>query len=302
MTKNPLRTKFVWLDGKFVSFDKAQIHLLNHSLHYGSAAFEGERFYLTSRGSAIFRLPEHTERLFSSAKAIGIKIPYTKEQIIRVTRKLIRKNKLTEGYIRPIAFYGAKMGLFPGGSPVHVAIAAWPWGAYLGEKPIKVRMSPIMRSHPDSVFPYAKISGYYANSIFATREAREAGFDEALLLDANGFVAEGPGENIFMVKQGILYTPMPGSILPGITRASIIQIAGNMGIRVKEKKIKPHELRQADELFFTGTAAEVTPIGMIDSKKIGNGGVGPVTHMLKEQYLRAVRGEDPKYYRWLTLV
>lgn len=296
------KTKFIWLDGNFVPFDKARIHLLNHSLHYGSAAFEGERFYKTSRGPAIFRLADHTKRFFGSAKTIGIKIPASEKEIVRVTKELIRKNRIAAGYIRPIVFYGAKMGLHPGGSPVHIGIAVWPWGAYLGEKPVKAKISPIMRLHPKSIFSHAKISGYYANSILATLEARREGFDEAILLDVNDFVAEGPGENVFMVKNRKLYTPAVGSILPGITRDTIMKLARDMKIPVAEKRITPKELRSADELFFTGTAAEVTPIGWLGKTKIGRGETGPITEKLRTMYGHVVHGEEKRYLRWLDFV
>lgn len=296
------KTNYIWLDGKFVRYEDAKIHFLNHSLHYGSGAFEGERFYLTNRGPAIFRLHEHTERLFRSARVIGIKIPFSKNEVMNATRGLIRKNELDEGYIRPMVFYGAKMGLHPGQSPVHIGIAVWPWGAYLGDKPVSTSISKVMRLHPSSIVSTAKISGYYANSILATRDAKARGFDEAILLDYRGFIAEGPGENIFMVKNNKLYTPALGSILPGITRDSIIRIAKNSKIPVLEKTIKPIDLKNADELFFTGTAAEITPIGKVDSKIINEGLVGPYTARLKKIYLDIVHGKEKDYKNWLTFV
>jgi branched-chain amino acid aminotransferase len=288
------------LDGAFVESKTARVPLLTHSLHYGSAVFEGERFYATSNGPAIFRLEDHTKRLFHSAKVMGMDIPFSRTQIIKATKELIIKNKLADGYIRPIIFYGEKMGLAPKGCPVRVAIAAWPWGAYLGESPVRTSIVKIRRHDSRTVDPTAKVSGYYANSILATLEAKRAGADEAILLDTNGCVAEGPGENIFIVKNNVLLTPALGSILPGITRDSIIKIAHDKKIKVLEKKLLPKELHNADEVFFTGTAAEITAIGFVDSKKIGNGAVGPITKMLKESYMSIVHGTTTKYHKWLT--
>lgn len=295
-----LHTKYTWMDGKLLRSEDANVPLLTHSLHYGSAIFEGERFYMTKSGPAAFRLTDHTNRLFHSAKVMGMEILFTKAQIVDAIKKLIVKNKIEEGYIRPIVFYGTKMGLAPNRCPTHVAIAMWPWNSYLGGKTIKVKTSAVRRLDARTIDPTAKISGYYANSILAIMEAERAGFNEAILLDTNGYVAEGPGENIFSVKNNILITPSLGSILPGITRSSIITIARDKKIKVLEKKVALKELKSADEVFFTGTATEITPIGRIDNTKIGDGAAGPITTMLKTYYMSIVHGEIPKYHRWLT--
>lgn len=297
-----LHSTYTWSDGKFLKSENVRIPLLTHSLHYGSAVFEGERFYMTDRGPAIFRLTDHTNRLFNSAKVMGMKIPFSRKDIVEATKKLILKNKLKEGYIRPILFYGEKMGLSPRGCAVHAAISVWPWGSYFGELTIKLKTSAIRRLDARTVVPAAKVSGYYANSILATLEAVRAGFDEAILLDTAEFVAEGPGENIFLVKRGVLMTPALGSILPGITRNTVIAIARDKQIRVIEKRVTPQELKNADEIFFTGTAAEVAPVGRIDNKKINNSAIGPLTALLKNYYLSVVHGRVPQYYRWLTVV
>jgi len=297
-----LKTRYIWFDGKFIRHRDASIHILNHSLHYGSAAFEGERFYLTDQGPATFRLSEHTRRLKLSAAAVGMRLPYSIQDIKTATAKLICSNNLREGYIRPIVFYGAKMELAPVGAPVHMAIAVWPWKKYLGDKPIRVKIVSIVRLHPKTIFPHTKISGYYANSILATLEAKRAGYDEALLLDYEGNLAEGPGENFFMVKKRKILTPALGSILPGITRDSIIKMARHFGFQVVERKIRSVEALSADEAFLTGTAAEVTPIAYINKKKIGVGTTGPVTAILQKRYADVVRGRIPRYRRWLTYV
>lgn len=292
----------IWMDGKLVPWDKAQIHVLTHTLHYGGGAFEGIRFYETPKGPAIFRLKEHTDRLFYSAKTIGMKIPFSKAQINKACKDIVSKNKLKSGYIRPLVYYGyGKMGLDPRNCVVNVCIAAWPWGAYLGDKPVTTKVSKFMRIHPQSTLTDAKLCGHYANSILASLDVHKQGYGEAILLDHKGNVAEGPGENIFFVKKDKLITPKLGTILGGITRASIIEIAKDNGIKVVEKEVKLKELLQADEAFFTGTAAEVSPIAKINDKKIGKQKIGPVTELLKTTFLKAVKGEEPRYKKWLTL-
>jgi branched-chain amino acid aminotransferase len=294
----------IWIDGEFVNWKEAKVHILSHAIHYGSAVFEGIRAYKTKKGMAIFRLREHIGRLFYSASSLSIEVPFSPEQIQKVTLDLVKINGVGESYIRPVVFLGyGKMGLNPNGAPVQAAIANWPWGAYLGgENPIKVVISKYIRPHPRSTEIGAKISGSYFNSILASLDAQKRKADEALLLDFEGFVAEGPGENIFMVKAGVLYTPSPGAILTGITRNSVIEIAKDLGIKVEEKKITPEEIKSADEAFFTGTAVEICPIGEIDGVLINNRKVGVVTQKIKESYSKIVRGEDKRYLNWLTFV
>ncbi len=296
------KTKYIWLNGKFVKWQQAKIHVLSHALHYGSAVFEGIRLYNTIKGPAIFRLNEHIERLFNSAKVFSMRIPFSKKDIKNAIIKLVKINKINQGYIRPIVFYGyGKMGLNPEGAELNIAIAVWPWGKYLKEK-VKVIVSDFIRLHPQSVISTAKVSGYYVNSIFATMEAKKKKYDEAILLDFRGYVAEGPGENIFIVKKNTLYTPKPGSILLGITRDSVIKIAKDLGIKTFEKDISVKELLNADEAFFTGTAAEITPIFKIDKKLINKGKIGPITQKIKETFEKIVRAELKNYYKWLTFV
>lgn len=296
--------KKIWLDGRFLDWPETKTHLLTHSLHYGGAVFEGIRAYKTQKGTAVFRLPEHIERFFYSASVLEMKIPFSRGEIKKAVLKTIKINNLEGCYIRPIALFGyGKMGLNPKGAPVNVAIAAWPWGAYLGQKEtVKVKISKYIRIHPQSCPMEVKISGYYVNSILATLEAEKAGFDEALLLDYQGYVAEGPGENIFMVRDNKLYTPPLGTILPGITRASIIEIAKDLGISVEEKRITPQELKSANEVFFTGTAVEICPIGQIDDVLINNGKMGEITKKIKGFFEKIVRAEEKKYLEWLTFV
>lgn len=295
-------TKFVWMDGAFIKGEQATVPLLTHSLHYGSAVFEGIRFYETAKGPAVFRLNDHIKRLFYSAKVVGMKIPFTQKELVDAILELIEKNKLTSGYIRPIVFYGSKMGLDPCGADVRVAIACWPWGKYLEKEVVKVKTSPYMRIHPKSSVMTSKISGHYANSILATIDAKKQGYDEALLLDYKGNIAEGPGENIFFVKGDTLVTPPAGSILPGLTRDTIMTIARNLGYKIVEKNIKPNDIIKFDEAFFTGTAAELTAIGTIGAVKIGAGKEGGVTRKIRETYHRLVRGELPRHEKWLAYV
>ncbi len=297
-----LKTKFIWLNEKFIPWEKATLHLLTHSLHYGSAVFEGIRFYETEKGPAVFRLVEHLNRLFLSAKTMEMKIPYSRNQLSKAILELIKKNNLKSGYLRPIIFYGQKMGLDPRGADLNTAIACWEWGRYLEKEIVKVKISKFQRISSMSSEMKAKISGHYFNSILASLEAKKDGFDEALLLDYQGNIAEGPGENIFFVKKKILYTPKHGTILPGITRDSVIKIAKNLGYKIIEKDIKPKEIKNFDEAFFTGTAVEITAIGQIDKLKISQGKEGEITKKLKEKYHKITEAEEKKYQKWLSYV
>ena len=299
------RDGFIWYDGKLVPWRDATTHVLTHSLHYGLAVFEGVRAYKTAEGTAIFRLAEHTQRLFNSGRIYLMEIPYDKEQLMAAQREVVRANKLEACYLRPIAFYGSeKMGVSPKGAKVHVAIAAWPWGAYLGaealEKGIRVKTSSFARHHINVTLARAKFSGTYANSILANQEATMDGYDEALLLDVDGFVAEGSGENLFVVKNGKLYEPELTSALVGITRDSVITLANDIGIEVRAKRMTRDDVYIADEAFFTGTAAEVTPIRELDNRPIGNGECGPITKKLQSLFFDVVNGRNPKYKSWLT--
>jgi len=299
------RDGFIWHDGKLVPWREATTHVLTHSLHYGLAVFEGLRAYKTAGGTAIFRLREHTERLFNSAHIFMMKMPYDKETLIAAQREVVRANNLESCYVRPIAFYGSeKMGVSPKGAQVHVSIAAWPWGAYLGadglEKGIRVKTSSFARHHINVTMCRAKFSGTYANSILANQEAVDHGYDEALLLDVDGYVAEGAGENLFLVKNGRLYEPELTSALIGITRDSVIQLAGDIGLEVHTKRITRDDIYIADEAFFTGTAAEVTPIRELDNRVIGAGKRGPVTEKLQSMFFDVVNGRNSKYAKWLT--
>ena len=301
------RDGHIWYDGKLVPWRSANTHVLTHSLHYGLAVFEGVRAYKTTRGTAIFRLKEHTERLFNSAHIYMMKIPYTRDEIMDAQKEVVRANKLDECYIRPIAFYGSeKIGVSPKGASVHVAIAAWPWGAYLGadalEKGIRVKTSSFARHHVNVSMCRAKYSGTYANSILANLEATEHGYDEGLLLDVDGFVAEGSGENLFIVKNNCLYEPELTSALIGITRDSVITIAREMGYSVSARRITRDDLYIADEAFFTGTAAEVTPIREVDGRTIGIGKRGPVTSRVQKTFFECVTGKAEKHGEWLSPV
>jgi branched-chain amino acid aminotransferase len=295
------KTKKIWLDGKFIDWDKAKIHILSHTLHYGGGVFEGIRTYKTEKGPAVFRLKEHIKRFFYSAGVLEMKIPFSQSEIKKAVIELIKVNGLVEGYIRPISIFGyGKMGLSPKGAPVKTAIIAWPWKSYLGEKPVKVKISKYIRLHPKSINVKAKICGHYVNSILASLEAKRNGFQEALLLDYQEFISEGPGENIFMVKKGIIFTPPAASILPGITRDTVIKIAKDLGIKVKEENIKPREIKKADEIFFSGTAAEICPIGQIDNIIINKRRIGPITSRIKNFYQDIIQGKKKKYFKWLT--
>lgn len=296
-------TEKIWMNGRLTDWKNANVHVLSHALHYGSGVFEGIRFYKTKNGAAIFRLKEHVARLFYSARALEMKIPFSQKKVYEAIVATVRANKISEGYIRPLAFFDyGKMGLNPVGAPVSLAIACWPWPSYLGGKPIRVKTSKFIRLHPDSVVGDAKVCGHYVNSILASLEIKRAKFDEALFLDYRGFVAEGPGENIFFLKKGILHTPKLGSILAGITRTSIIDIAKDLGVKTREGNFKLKDFYSADEVFFTGTAAEIQPIGSLDSKKIKNGKAGKFTQKLRETFFEAVEGEISKYKKWLTFV
>ena len=301
------RDGFIWHDGKLVPWREATTHVLTHSLHYGLAVFEGLRAYKTVDGTAIFRLKEHTDRLFNSAHIYMMKMPYDKETLMEAQKEVVRANQLESCYLRPIAFYGSeKMGVSPKGAQVHVSIAAWPWGAYLGEeglaKGIRVKTSSYARHHVNVSMCRAKYSGTYANSILANMEATEHGYDEALLLDVDGFVAEGAGENLFVVKDGRIYEPEIASALVGITRASVIQLAKELGYEVTAKRLTRDDIYLADEAFFTGTAAEVTPIRELDSRQIGAGKRGPVTEKIQSLFFDVVNGKVPAHKDWLVKV
>jgi branched-chain amino acid aminotransferase len=301
------RDGVIWYDGRLVPWREATTHVLTHSLHYGLAVFEGLRAYKTSRGTAIFRLREHVERLFNSAHIYLMKMPYDRAAIVEACREVVRANKLEACYVRPIAFYGSeKMGVSPKGAKVHVAIAAWPWGAYLGaegiEKGIRVKTASYARHHVNVTMCRAKYSGTYANSILANQEALEHGYDEALLLDVDGFVAEGSGENLFIVKNGRLYEPELTSALIGITRDTVITLAREAGYEVIARRLTRDDIYIADEAFFTGTAAEVTPIRELDSRPVGAGSRGPVTARLQSMFFDVVNGRADKHRDWLTPV
>ena len=301
------RDGFIWHDGKLVPWREATTHVLTHSLHYGLAVFEGLRAYKTVDGTAIFRLKEHTDRLFNSAHIYMMKMPYDKETLMQAHKEVVRANKLESCYLRPIAFYGSeKMGVSPKGAQVHVSIAAWPWGAYLGEeglaKGIRVKTSSYARHHVNVSMCRAKYSGTYANSILANMEATEHGYDEALLLDVDGFVAEGAGENLFVVKDGQIYEPEIASALVGITRATVIQLAKELGYEVKAKRLTRDDLYIADEAFFSGTAAEVTPIREVDGRQIGAGRRGPLTEKIQSLFFDVVNGRVPAHQDWLAKV
>ena len=301
------RDGFIWMDGKLVPWRDATTHVLTHSLHYGLSVFEGVRAYKTDQGTAIFRLKEHTQRLINSAHIYMMKIPYSCEQLMEAQKEVVRANKLESCYLRPIAFYGSeKMGVSPRGAAVHVAIAAWPWGAYLGaegmEKGIRVKTSSFTRHHVNINMCRSKSVGTYTNSILAHQEVAHDGYDEALLLDVDGYVAEGAGENLFIVKNGKLYTPDLTSCLEGITRASVLTLAADLGIQVIEKRITRDEVYCADEAFFTGTAAEVTPIRELDNRQIGPGHRGPITKALQEKYFDVVYGRSAAHADWLAFI
>lgn len=301
------RDGYIWVDGKLVDWREAQTHVLTHSLHYGLGIFEGVRAYETAEGPAIFRLQDHTQRFFNSAKIFGMKLPFTQEEFNQAQIEVVKKNNLPSCYIRPLAYYGSnKLGVYPDADDLHTIIAAWPWGAYLGEegmnKGIRVRVSSFSRHHPNITMIKAKASGNYMNSILACKEAHNDGYDEAILLDSTGYVAEGSGENIFIVRDNVLYTPDLDVALDGITRRTVITIAKEFGLDVITKRITRDEVYTADEVFFTGTAAEVTPIRQVDQRDIGSGSRGPITEKLQSAYFDIVQGKNEKYKHFLTVV
>jgi branched-chain amino acid aminotransferase len=302
------RDGWIWHDGKLVPWRDATTHVLTHTLHYGMGVFEGVRCYKTAAGPAIFRLRDHTDRLLRSARIFGMKIPYSREELDEAQRACVRENKLESCYLRPIAFYGSvAMGVAAKTNPVIVSIAAWPWGAYLGadglEKGIRVRTSSYTHHHPNITMCGAKAVSNYAVSILANQEATHDGYEEAMLLDPQGYVCQGSGENVFMVRDGKLHTPdLSGGALAGITRATIIEFAGELGIPVVERRITRDEFYVCDEAFFTGTAAEVTPIREMDHRPIGEGTRGPMTEKLQAMFFDAVNGRSPRHKAWLTLV
>ncbi len=301
------RDGWIWMDGEVVPWRDAKIHVLTHTLHYGMGVFEGVRCYETPKGSAIFRLPEHTQRLLNSAKIFQMKIPFDAAVLEAAQKEVVRRNGLKSCYLRPIVWIGSeKMGVSAVGNTIHVAVAAWPWGAYLGEeglaKGIRVKTSSFSRHHVNVSLVRAKASGYYINSILAHQEVAANGYDEALLLDTDGYASEGAGENLFIVKAGKVYTPDLASCLDGITRGTVITLAQDLGLSVIEKRITRDEIYCADEAFFTGTAAEVTPIRELDDRTIGSGQRGPITEKIQSLFFDLVAGRAEKYAGWLSYV
>ena len=298
----------IWMDGELVDWRDAKIHVLTHTLHYGCGAFEGVRAYDTVNGTAIFRLQEHTQRLFNSAKILRMKIPFTQEQVNEAQRAVVKANGLKSAYIRPLTWIGSeKLGVSPKGNKVHLIVAAWSWGAYLGEdgmkRGIRVKTSSYTRHHVNITMTQAKTVSNYTNSILANMEATDEGYDEALLLDASGFVSEGAGENLFVIKGGVVYTPdLSAGALNGITRNTIFAICQDLGLKLVEKRITRDEVYISDEAFFTGTAAEVTPIRELDRIEIGSGSRGPITEKIQSAFFDIVNGRNPKYAEWLTTV
>ncbi len=298
----------IWLDGEFVPWDRAQIHILAHTLHYGLGVFEGIRCYKCEDGrSAVFRLRDHLERLDRSARIVELEIPYSVEELERAVLETLRENGLAEGYIRPIVFLGeGAMGLLPSDNPVRVGVIVWPWGAYLGEegleRGIRAKVSSYTRHHPNVSMTKSKTCGNYVNSIMAKREVTRLGYDEAIMLDTNGLVSEGSGENLFLARGGIVKTPPLSSVLEGLTRDAVMRIARDKGIDVLEQPLTRDELYGAEEAFLTGTAAEVTPVREVDDRVIGNGSRGPITKTIQTTFFDAVRGRNRKYESWLTYV
>lgn len=307
MTTMADRDGVIWFDGKLMPWRDAKVHVLTHTLHYSMGVFEGIRAYQTDKGTAVFRLPEHTRRLFDSAHILSMKMPYSKEEINAAICATVKENKLDAAYIRPMVFYGAEgMGLRADNLQTHVIVAAWTWNAYLGaeglERGIRVRTSSFNRHHVNIAMCKAKANGNYMNSMLALQEALACGYDEALLLDREGYIAEGSAENVFVVRDGIIYTPELTSALAGITRATVIGLAKELGYEVQEKRITRDEVYIADEAFFTGTAAEVTPIRELDGRAIGCGKRGPITEVLQKAYFDVVYGRSPKHADWLSFV
>ena len=298
----------IWMDGKMVEWRDAKIHVLTHTLHYGCGAFEGVRAYKTPNGTAIFRLHEHTDRLFNSAKILRMKLPFTKEEVSEAQKAVVKANNLESGYIRPLTWIGSeKLGVSPKGNTIHLMVAAWTWGAYLGEEGLKrgirVKTSSFTRHHVNITMTQAKAVSNYTNSILANMEALDDGYDEALLLDASGFVSEGAGENLFIIKGGVIYTPdLSAGALNGITRNTVFHIAKDLGLEIVQKRITRDEVYIADEAFFTGTAAEVTPVRELDRIEIGAGSRGPITEKIQSAFFDIVNGRNAKYSHWLTKV
>ena len=301
-------TKFIWKDGELIPWDDANVHVLSHGLHYGTGAFEGIRAYETKRGPAVFRLTEHMERLARSCKALGIPVDWTADELVKAAKELLAVNELHAGYIRPVVFYGSgSMGLNPAGAAVHTFIATWEWGAYLGEEGVKngisVKVSSWRRITHESLMPNAKITGGYVNSILAKQEALRGGYDEALMLNTDGFVAEGSGENLFVVRDGVATTPPIGAgVLEGLTRDTMITLLREDGVEVVETQVTRTDLYYADEMFLTGTAAEITPIRLVDDQPVGAGEPGPITRRAQEQFMLVVTGEDDRHAEWLEYV
>jgi branched-chain amino acid aminotransferase len=303
------KAKKIWLDGEFIDWDDANVHILTHSLHYGLAVFDGMRAYRRADGGTyIFRLREHVDRLLDSAKMCLLQPKYTREQIMAVCVDALKVNAMVDGYIRPMVFVGeGAMGIYAPHNPIRTSVLAWTWGAYLGEEALKngirTKISSFARHHINVSLAKAKMTGQYSNSVLAKREAKAAGYDEAILLDANGYVSEGSGENIFAVRRGVLYTPdLSCSILEGITRDTILTLAREMGIPVVEGRLTRDQIWLADEVFLTGTAAEVTPVREIDNRPVGDGVVGPITKTLQARFFEIVRGSDASHPEWLTRV
>lgn len=301
------RDGVIWVDGEMVPWREAKVHVLTHSLHYGMGVFEGMRAYKTARGPALFRMPEHIERMFASAHILQMHIPFTQQQIADACVAAIRENMLEDGYVRPLAFYGSEaMGVSAPNLTVHVIVAAWKWGEYLGdgalERGVRLRTSSYARHHVNVTMCRTKATGNYINSMLALREAQACGYDEALVLDVDGFVAEGSGENVFIIRKGVIYTPDITSALAGITRDTVMTLAAEAGYEVVEKRITRDEVYIADEAFFTGTAAEVTPIRSVDDRLIGEGKPGPITRALQERYFAAVHGQHDGHLDWLTAI
>jgi branched-chain amino acid aminotransferase len=301
------RDGLIWLDGEMVPWRDAKVHVLTHTLHYGMGVFEGVRAYDADGGTAIFRLQAHTDRLFRSAHIMNMAMPFSKDELNEAQRAAVRENGLSSAYLRPMAFYGSEgMGLRADGLKTHVMVAAWSWGAYLGDdginNGIRIRTSSYTRHHVNIAMCKAKANGQYINSMLGLAEARRDGYDEALFLDVDGFVAEGSGENVFIVRDGVIYTPELTSALDGITRATIMLLAAEHDLEVREKRITRDEVYVADEMFFTGTAAEVTPVREVDGRSIGSGTRGPITKLLQDSYFDVVHGRDNKHQDWLTTV
>ncbi|NOU30904.1 MAG: branched-chain amino acid transaminase [Polyangiaceae bacterium] len=303
------KLKKIWMDGELVDWDDANVHVLTHSLHYGVAAFEGIRAYKRADGQTyVFRLREHVDRLFDTCKLTLLAPKFTREDVMKACAELLRANSMEDGYLRPMVYMGdGAMGIYAPNNPCRTSVIAWKWGAYLGEEALKTgirtKISSFARHHINISLAKAKMAGQYTNSVLAKREAKFGGYDEAIMLDANGYVSEGSGENIFLVKKGVLYTPdLASSILEGITRDTVMQLARELGIEVKETRITRDQLWLADEVFFTGTAAEVTPVREVDNRPIGEGTVGPITKRIQERFFDVVRGTDTAHAAWLTKV